>query len=251
MSHPLLKLLFDVLVDCCAELGGEFSLGTAGGSKLVSCGDIFLVLRPGAQILFTFAQMYFIFLSHKLPVFRRRLAARLGLAHLAATNLALWLRAVVAESRSQLGAVPGTVGDNSSEVWAVWSNQSEGAGLEVGPGACEDRAAIRLLARHAAPYLYPCTVQYSLLCCLVVLAMWRRVGAEYGAGRGRGGPGRGCRRYSLDCSGSHAGLFSAVTLLTLALVALVLVLVFTGSHDPTLRSLATPLQVYTGLAVYW
>ena len=79
------------------EMGGLFTLGLHS-NKLVTCGDAFNILRPSLQILFIFMQMHFIFLNHKMNVFRRQLVSRLGLVHLLVTNLCVWVRALIIET---------------------------------------------------------------------------------------------------------------------------------------------------------
>ena len=79
------------------EMGGLFTLGLHS-NKLVTCGDVFNILRPSLQIIFIFMQMHFIFLNHKMNVFRRQLVSRLGLMHLLVTNLCVWLRALIIET---------------------------------------------------------------------------------------------------------------------------------------------------------
>merc|ERR1719251_833214 len=71
-------------------MGGLFTLGLHS-NKLVTCGDVFNILRPSLQIIF-------IFLNHKMNVFRRQLVSRLGLMHLLVTNLCVWLRALIIET---------------------------------------------------------------------------------------------------------------------------------------------------------
>ena len=42
--------------------------------------------------------MHFVFLNHKMKVFRRPLVTRLGLMQLVVTNVSIWLRALVTET---------------------------------------------------------------------------------------------------------------------------------------------------------
>ena len=49
-------------------------------------------LRPSLQLVFIFFQMYFVFLNQKMNIYRRKFTTRLGLMHLIATNLCVWLK---------------------------------------------------------------------------------------------------------------------------------------------------------------
>ena len=57
------------------EMGGLFTLGLHS-NKLVTCGEVFNILRPSLLIVFIFMQMHFIFLNHKMNVFRKELSTR-------------------------------------------------------------------------------------------------------------------------------------------------------------------------------
>ena len=78
-------------------MGGLFTLGLRS-NQLVTCGEVFNILRPSLQIIFIFMQMHFIFHNHKMNVFRRQLVSRAGLMHLLVTNLCLWVRALIIET---------------------------------------------------------------------------------------------------------------------------------------------------------
>lgn len=65
----------------------------------------FLVLQgvnPLLQMIFTFMQMYFIFMNARLNIHRFKLVARFGLMHVVATNLCVWIRTLVVESLKEI-----------------------------------------------------------------------------------------------------------------------------------------------------
>ena len=99
---PALQLLCSVfgiggIIYVGIEMGGLFTLGLHS-NNLITCGEIFNILRPSLQIVFIFMQMHFVFLNHKMKVFRRPLVTRLGLMQLVVTNVSIWLRALVTET---------------------------------------------------------------------------------------------------------------------------------------------------------
>ena len=130
------------------EMGGLFTLGL-GGSSLVTCGEVARVVRPSLQLLFIFLQMHFLFLTrHQAALFRgsrwanisivgyhsivtphcsvvrlstilRWLISRLGLAHLVATNLGVWLLALAREVRG---------GEVARDNWTLGEGVMEEAG---------------------------------------------------------------------------------------------------------------------------
>ncbi|GIY73817.1 proton channel OtopLc [Caerostris extrusa] len=62
------------------------------------CYNIFLGLNPILQMIFTFAQMYFIFVNARLNIQKFKVVARFGLMHIIATNLCVWIRTVGKEA---------------------------------------------------------------------------------------------------------------------------------------------------------
>ena len=86
------------------------------------------------------------------------------------------------------------------------------------------------LSRLTSPYLYPCLVQYCLICAGILLTMWTRVTSEHKLGGGRAKAEKmcvnyvnnSCQRYNVDCNRSHAGLFCGVVMVVLTIVSLIL-----------------------------
>ncbi|XP_063585811.1 proton channel OtopLc-like [Penaeus indicus] len=67
-----------------------------------NCADILLAIAPGARMLFTFIQMYFIFLNSRVAISRHRIVARFGLMHMIGTNLCIWLNVLVQETKHEI-----------------------------------------------------------------------------------------------------------------------------------------------------
>ncbi|KAF5282178.1 hypothetical protein FQR65_LT02875 [Abscondita terminalis] len=61
------------------------------------CYMILKGVNPVLQMVFTFMQMYFIFMNSRLNIHRFKVIARFGLMHVVATNICVWIRTVVVE----------------------------------------------------------------------------------------------------------------------------------------------------------
>ncbi|XP_048516741.1 uncharacterized protein LOC109540422 isoform X14 [Dendroctonus ponderosae] len=61
------------------------------------CYMILRGINPLLQMIFTFMQMYFIFMNSRLNIHRFKVIARFGLMHVVATNLCVWIRTLVLE----------------------------------------------------------------------------------------------------------------------------------------------------------
>ncbi|KAK7871315.1 hypothetical protein R5R35_007585 [Gryllus longicercus] len=83
------------------------------------CYQILRGINPVLQMIFTFMQMYFIFMNSRLNIHRFKVLARFGLMHVVATNLCVWIRTLVLESLKEITALQNTTlssfEENSSE----------------------------------------------------------------------------------------------------------------------------------------
>ncbi|XP_055713276.1 proton channel OtopLc isoform X4 [Phlebotomus papatasi] len=66
------------------------------------CHQILRGVNPLLQMIFTFMQMYFIFMNARLNIHRFKVLARFGLMHIVATNICVWIRTLVLESLKEI-----------------------------------------------------------------------------------------------------------------------------------------------------
>ena len=104
------------------------------------------------------------------------------------------------------------------------------------------------LVQDASPFLFPCTIEYSLICAAILYVMWKnicRTSTTQGAGGSRvGRPGlppqttykRHPHHYSVDCARAHKGLFVGILVLVLTIISLILFFVLISR--PEFRNLA-------------
>ena len=224
-------------------------------NNLITCGEIFNILRPSLQIVFIFMQMHFVFLSHKMSVFRRKLMTRLGLSHLLVSNVSLWLRALITETVEASYSGRERLARNTDNLTSTSGLNMTDPG-EVGEAVEDevicDGTVIFSLSRLTSPYLYPCLAQYSLICVAVLAAMWSSVSAEHRRqlrSRGETLYSSSCHRYSVDCNGSHAGLFCGVIMVVITIVSVILTFVFSNvSHNQL--ELSELVRSLSDLALY-
>ncbi|XP_024083582.1 uncharacterized protein LOC106670032 isoform X3 [Cimex lectularius] len=69
-----------------------------------TCYQILRGVNPVLQMVFTFMQMYFIFMNSRLNIHKFKVIARFGLMHICATNLCVWIRTLVLESLKEISA---------------------------------------------------------------------------------------------------------------------------------------------------
>jgi large subunit ribosomal protein L18 len=93
------------------------------------------------------------------------------------------------------------------------------------------------LVRNASQFLFPCSVEYSLLCAVILGVMWMNACSEdknnmasphtpeSPAGRVSGVNiiyARSVSQFSVDCTSAHKGLFAGVLMLVLSIVSMIM-----------------------------
>jgi hypothetical protein len=102
------------------------------------------------------------------------------------------------------------------------------------------------LVQNASPFLFPCTIEYSLICAVILYAMWKNVSSlpveKIGSSRGtyRGTSIRSAgkivsqhasQHFSVDCANAHRGLFSGILVLVLTIISLIMFFVLLREEE--------------------
>lgn len=186
-----------------------------------------------------------------MSVYKHKLAARFGLMHMIGTNLSVWLNVLVQETKHEIltfynpennsllishripykGNVlglPEVVPDHPAD---AHGHHIVARGLK-GPHKlyeCRRTNIIGSLVQDASPFLFPCTIEYSLICAAILYVMWRNISKLPGSGNVLLKPKsemnvykRSPHHYSVDCARAHKGLFVGILLLVLTIISLIL-----------------------------
>jgi len=76
-------------------------------------------VNPVLQVIFTFAQMYFVFMNSRLNIQQFKCFARFGLMHIVATNICVWIRTVFKEGIKDIAAYRVARGEGVSEDFMI------------------------------------------------------------------------------------------------------------------------------------
>ncbi|XP_049810138.1 proton channel OtopLc-like [Schistocerca nitens] len=277
------------------EFGQFFEL-----EKNPKCYNVMLSVTPIARMIFIIMQMQFIFLSNKqLKVRTYHVPMRFGLMHMIACNVCVWLNVLIQETKheiialystsSELNSVGGEINatittteaspaalnsttQNTTLLNATHSNVGSEFGRLKGLQdlrECRRSNIMGSLVQNASPFLFPCTIEYSLICAVILYAMWKDVNA-YSRGRqsysGAYGNkisttkapsalqpalypgGQSGQQISVDCASAHKGLFAGVLVLVLTILSLILFCVL--SRDRALLQInACELTLYSAAVI--
>jgi Otopetrin len=90
------------------------------------------------------------------------------------------------------------------------------------------------LVQDASPFLFPCTIEYSLICAAILYVMWRNVCRPLPEVQLRTEV-TSCKRsphhYSVDCARAHKGLFLGILMLVLTIISLILFFVLISRRE--------------------
>ncbi|XP_053999643.1 proton channel OtopLc-like isoform X3 [Hylaeus anthracinus] len=226
------------------EFGQYFEL-----EQNTKCHNIMMALTPATRMAFIFIQMYFIFLNNEqMKVYRHRVVARFGLMHMIGTNLSVWLNVLVQETKHEILTfynpennslrISHRLGPKGGLHLGGQSHYHHGEHLRLPRGLkgphhmfeCRRTNIMGSLVQDASPFLFPCTIEYSLICAAILYVMWKNIskaafsppktptGSRHHAHAYRRSP----HHYSVDCAGAHKGLFVGILILVLTIISLIL-----------------------------
>jgi len=244
------------------EVGQYFDLKTSP-----ECADILYVISPTSRMVFTFIQMYFIFMNSRVAITRHRTIARFGLMHMIATNLCIWLNVLVEETKHEIHSLTHDmhdthhggggddpklygkgIGDIINQIHEGGHNASE-AGHHLSRRAadqsgsyydCRKSDMMSRLVDNASPFLFPCTIEYSLLCSGVLYVMWKNITvSKHSETSGNCGDSdistfiarKARHHYSVDCAHATRGLFMGILVLVLTIISLILFFVLINNEE--------------------
>uniref|UniRef100_T1INK3 Otopetrin n=1 Tax=Strigamia maritima TaxID=126957 RepID=T1INK3_STRMM len=213
------------------ELGSFFEIPMTSPCHFIMRG-----VNPILQVVFTFAQMYFIFMNSRLNIHKFKAVSRFGLMHIVATNICVLIRTVIRESIKDVSViVDGNEWNEDSLILRTIDNTTLGNAT-----TCHRVDIMGSILADSAPYLFPFLYEYCLIAAAVLYVMWRNIG------RGRpaevetpestpnkteaGGAAAGNNNSKVDCVGSSKGLFFGLFVLVAATICLILFFVLVG-HD--------------------
>ena len=95
------------------------------------------------------------------------------------------------------------------------------------------------LVQNASPFLFPCTIEYSLICAVILFEMWKQIKPVHSVKIERqiSESDKGAHQLSVDCSRAHRGMFSGILVIVLTIISIIMFYVL--SEDPKYHSMAT------------
>lgn len=114
---------------------------------------------------------------------------------------------------------------------------------------CHRSDLLGTLTQNASPFLFPCAIEYSLICAAIMFEIWKHTGESEHHSKPRSindspagmrtprTPGmihpyrRSPHHYSVDCTNANKGLFFGIFVLVLSILAMILFFVLINRDD--------------------
>ncbi|CAH0560884.1 unnamed protein product [Brassicogethes aeneus] len=215
------------------------------------CNNLLKAIKPLCRIIFSLMQMLFIFsFSNFIDVQNSKSIARFGLMHMIATNLCEWLYVLVQETQQDIYVSANRYRANKTisavDMQFINSNAFKvtRAYYEHKYSCLKSKIMEKILVK-VIPYLAPCTVEYSLLCAVILGLMWKNTCAPHKTDFDRENSTElmerqsGCNviyskrnsQFSVDCAQAHKGLFSGILVLAVTIISLIMFFEFVAMKD--------------------
>ncbi|XP_059616659.1 proton channel OtopLc-like isoform X2 [Phlebotomus argentipes] len=232
------------------EFGQYFELNGNPG-----CSNIYMALTPVARMLLCIIQMKFIFLNTtELDMARHKVVARFGLMHMVATNLCEWLYVLVEETKHEIFHLShtshGGLGSAAAAILSTTANPLASTDAENATASvmhnitkrsvasenltdgCHRTNIMGSLVQNASPFLFPCTIEYSLICAVILYEMWKQVktipNIEKTRRNSQKPHTKSAHHFSVDCARAHRGMFAGILVIVLTIICLIMFFVL---HD--------------------
>ncbi|XP_030378082.1 proton channel OtopLc [Scaptodrosophila lebanonensis] len=99
---------------------------------------------------------------------------------------------------------------------------------EEGPyTGCSRTTIMGALVQQLSPFLFPCTIEYSLICAVILYEMWKTVKSIPDIDRSRKNSvkpvaQKPAHHFSVDCSQSHKGLFFGILIIVMTIISMIM-----------------------------
>uniref|UniRef100_A0A1I8HTH5 Otopetrin n=1 Tax=Macrostomum lignano TaxID=282301 RepID=A0A1I8HTH5_9PLAT len=214
------------------------------------CAGPWFLPKQVIHLIFIVCQTYYLFKHHRVTINTQKPLVRFILVHLMVTNLCIWGKTVIYEIKLSIMHLANTTEHHSngtgakqthSRTLSTYLNATSTGhyqnGSIVHPAAhylskCdglqlpeEDSPSHKL-----GPYLYPCAVEYGLICAAICFKLFARVGDVEVVPYGRKESPQGPR--ATTCHKSHKGLFLGLFIMICVLVPTISLIFLQRENEP-------------------
>ena len=152
--------------------------------------NVLSAANPVLQMIFTFMQMYYIFMHSRLNINKNKIIAKFGLMHLIATNGCIWINSLVKESMNEIlesSEFKKLIGNETFDkmagrvVFCILYKKYFHVLLGHSLGLASHCDKVDILGdtiENSSVYLFPFIIEFSMIGAHIVFNMWKNVGKK-------------------------------------------------------------------------
>ena len=204
-------------------------------------------VNPLLQMIFTFMQMYFLFVHSRLNINKNQFIAKFGLMHLIATNCCIWIRTLAKESLREMVEHEQFHNPITSDI----VERIEGKRINDSTPELKECRKVEILGdaiQNSAVYLFPFIIEFSIIGVHILHNMWANVGnrSKLTMSGEASEQTETCRK-RLEWSGSDVGLFTGLLVLVTHMITMLLY--FSLINQPNYRYMAVLIMNITDTTI--
>lgn len=150
-----------------------------------------------------------------------------------ATNICEWLYILVEETKHEIWHLVHSSADdhNSSSILplnhSLVRRELQGK-LFTDYQDCQRTNIMGSLVQNSSPFLFPCTIEYSLICAVILYDMWKKVSSMSRINQARkkaekaSGEVKSVYHFSIDCSRANQGVFAGIVTMVVTIICLII-----------------------------
>lgn len=169
-----------------------------------------------------------------------------------ATNICEWLYTLVAETKHEIWHLAHFSNKNDSSIHVSHTNSTRNPHVKQD---CQRTNIMGTLVQDTSPFLFPCTIEFSLICAVILYEMWKKIRLnseitikENSVKESSAHQGRSIHHFSIDCSKAHRGVFAGV--IVIALTIIILIMYFVLHNQPEYANVAIAEVTYYEIILY-
>ncbi|XP_047111749.1 proton channel OtopLc-like [Schistocerca piceifrons] len=250
-------------------IGSEFISLTSATDEIQSCTNVPMLVLDIIYPVYSFFQLFFIFKYSNVIINKLQILGRFALMHCIATSICFWMWTIMRETLLALNGYNSSsenyisVLESESPVANLFkklrsvlmdasleSSNNSGVNTFIDP-YCSNYTGMSIIYQNVSPYLYPFSIEYSILIAGVLYIIWQNIGQ---CGTVTGGhckllmnPESSNLSIHVDCHSANKGLFAGIIVLLTSVVSIILF--FVAVTDSNYVTIGVDVHMWTEFAI--
>jgi hypothetical protein len=169
-----------------------------------------------------------------------------------ATNLCEWIYVLIEETKHEIDHL-GYLASESHASNSTHNIHKRATSVEI-IVECRRTNIMGRLVQNASPFLFPCTIEYSLICAVILYEMWKKIKLNDHTKRAHLESMLGHHQHkdvhqlSVDCSRAHRGMFAGILVIVLTIISLIMFFVL--DEEKSFKSSAVLEVTWSEICLY-